>query len=931
MKQDKIQRYVVAGVLLLLVVAPLLSGGINLLVDWLWFGTQGYRVIYKNILFAQIDLSGLGGIGFIILVGANVLVARALSERYGYHVYRGTIELPGFDRFAEAFRWIIWLVVLLVGYAVGQWASFHWPDYLLAKNSVPVHVADPIFHIDLGFYLFHLDFHWFLYHLGLVIVIFCLLTAVVVYLLEGGVWVTPKGPNVAPAARTHLLVLGALLFGLLAYRARLAMYNLLYSSRGLIYGAGYADVHATLPVLKIMLVLCGITALTLIFGAVRGRMRPAIYSGLALVVVGILGVNVYPTIIQHFIVTPDEFRTEKPYIINAIKFTRQAYGLDHFTEFHFTPSNDLTPQDAEANAATMQNIRLWDHRPLLTTYNQLQSIRTYYDFQAVQSDRYWIDGTYRQVLLSPRELLTSSLPSQTWVNDHLVYTHGYGLCMSPVAEYTPDGMPTFLIKNFPPESSAPSLKITRPQIYYGEADNGYCIVKTKEPNFDYPAGNRDVYTTYTGDGGIRVDNIWRRLLFTLKFAQKNILFSTDIGNSSRIMIYRQVLERAQRLTPFLQFDPHPYMVIAKNGSLYWILDGYTISSRYPYSDPTSGMGNYIRNSVKVTVSAYTGKVTYYVADPSDPLIQVYSRMFPGVFHPLSDMPADLRAHIRYPEEYFEVQAAKYAVFHMTDPRVFYNKEDVWVVASSNASGASTPMLPYYTILKLAGVSKKEEFVLMIPFTPARKQNMIAWMAARCDAPHYGQVVVYIFPKRELVYGPQQIESRIDQNPNISAQLSLWNQGGSRVIRGLQLVIPVRNSLLYVEPLYLTAEAAGGLPQLSKVIVAYGDQVVMQDTLDDALSQIFGTTISTQLAQALPTMKPNVKGEKLVHVKGQKTSAVALTPAAAANLQQFKALTRQANQQYQQALKLLKQGDFAGYGNQIKKLGETLNQLASQSQ
>jgi len=928
LKQDRVQRYIVAGILLLLVVAPLLTDGINLLVDWLWFGSEGYLVIYRNILFSQIGLSGLGGIGFIILVGANVFVARSVAERYGYRVFHGAIELPGLDRFAEAFRWMVWLGVLLVGYAVGQWAAFHWQDYLLAKHSVPMHEADPIFHIDLGFYLFHLNFYWFLYHLGLVIVIFCLISAAVVYLLEGGVWVTPRGPNVAPAARTHLMVLGALLFGLLAYRARLAMYNLLFSSRELFYGAGYADVHATLPVLKIMLALCVVMALALVYGAVRGKLQAAIYSLAALALVGIVGLNVYPSIIQHFVVTPDEFRTEKPYIINTIKFTRQAYDLDHFTEFHFPPSNDLTPQDIEANAATMRNIRLWDHRPLLTTYNQLQSIRTYYDFQSVQSDRYRIDGKYRQVLLSPRELVTSSLPSQTWVNNHLIYTHGYGLCMSPVADYTPNGMPTFLVKNFPPESSAPSLKITQPQIYYGEADNGYCIVKTQEPNFDYPAGNKDVYTTYSGDGGIPVDNIWRRLLFTLDFGQKNILFSTNIGDSSRIMIYRQILGRVQRLTPFLQFDPHPYMVVGKNGKLYWILDAYTTSNRYPYSDPTSGMGNYIRNSVKVTINAYTGKVKYYIADPTDPLIQVYSRIFPGTFQPLSAMPARLRAHIRYPEEYFEVQAAKYAVFHMTDPRVFYNKEDVWVVASSNANGASTPMLPYYTILKLAGVSKKEEFVLMIPFTPARKQNMIAWMAARCDVPHYGQVVTYIFPKRKLVYGPQQVESRIDQNPTISAQLSLWNQGGSRVIRGLQLVIPVKNSLLYVEPLYLTAEAAGGLPQLSKVIVTYGDQVVMQDTLDDALSQIFGTTISTEQGQALPTLKPSVKGKKLLKVVKGAESAAAAAPSAA-DMQQFNALTRQANQQYQQALRLLKQGDWAGYGNEIKKLGQTLNRLAAQ--
>ncbi len=921
MKHDRIQRYIVAGILLILVVAPLLTGGVNLLVDWLWFGTQGYRVVYKNILFSQIGLSGLGGIGFIVLVGANVYVARAVAERYGYRVFHGAVELPGLDRFAEAFRWIIWLVVLLVGYAVGQWASFHWQDYLLAKHGVLMHEADPIFHIDLGFYLFHLNYHWFLFHLGMVIVIFCLISAAVVYLLEGGVWVTPRGPNVAPAARAHLMVLGALLFGLLAYRARLAMYSLLYSSRGLIYGAGYTDVHATLPALKIMLALCGVTALTLIFGAVRGRVRPAIYSGLALVAVGILGVGIYPSIVQHLVVTPNELDKEEPYIVNAIKYTRKAYGLDHFVDYNFAASSDLTSAKILDNSATMRNVRLWDHKPLLTTFAQLQEIRTYYDFVRVDNDRYEIDGDYRQVSLSPRELSTASLPSRNWINDHLIYTHGYGLCMGPVNEFTSDGLPVFFIKDVPPVSSIP-LKITRPEIYYGEIPNSYCFVDTRQQEFDYPSGNHDVYSTYRGTGGIPVENIWRRILFALYYGQKNILFSTQIQGNSRMMIHRQILERAERLTPFLSFDSDPYIVISNSGSLYWILDGYTTSSRYPYSDPTSGMGNYIRNSVKATVNAYTGRVKYYIADPTDPIIQAYSRIFPGVFHPLSQMPADLRAHIRYPETYFSIQAAKYAVYHMTDPRVFFNKEDLWRVARSAARGLDTPMSPYYTIMKLPVAGKKEEFVLMIPFTPSRKSNMIAWMAARCDAPNYGQVVVFTFPKEKLVYGPQQIESRINQDPRISQQLTLWGQVGSRVIHGTLLVIPIDNALMYIEPLYLAA-SSGALPQLKRVIVVYSDKLVMSHTLDNALSEIFGTAISTETGQTLPTLIPSVKGERLTSVKGVGPGA-----APPANLEQFKALTQQANQQYERALQLLKQGDWAGYGDQIKKLGQTLNQLST---
>ncbi len=913
MKQERLQRLIFALILLLLIVAPLFSSGVRLLVDWIWFGQEGYRIIYRTILEAEITLSGLGGMGVIILVGLNLLIARTIASRHGSRVYRNNIEFPGVERFAAVFRGLIWLGILLVGYVVGQWASFHWREYLLNQHAVSLGITDPLFKINLGFYLFRLAFRWFLYHLALVMVILCLLTAAFYYALEGGVWVTPRGPAMAPPVRAHLMVLVGLFFALMAYRARLAMYSLLFSSRGILYGAGYADVHATLPVLRILMALCLITALAFIAGAAASRLKPALWSAGILVIVAFVGINLYPSLIQHLIVTPDELNKEEPYIRNSIQFTRQAYGLDHFQEYKFPVSEDLTASDIQQNVATMRNVRLWDHKPLLTTFAQLQEIRTYYDFAAVDNDRYWINGVYRQVSLSPRELSAANLPARSWVNEHLIYTHGYGLCLSPVNEYTSDGLPVFFIKNIPPESTTP-IKITQPAIYYGELTNSYCFVRTRQQEFDYPAGNHDVYTTYAGTGGIPVENFWRRLLFALRFGQKNILFSTDIRNTSRVMIYRQILERAQRLTPFLSFDSDPYMVISNAGKLYWIVDGYTTSSRYPYSDPTAGVGNYIRNSVKATINAYDGRVTYYIADPNDPLIQAWSRIFPGVFHPLSAMPADLRAHIRYPEGYFKIQASKYSVFHMTDPRVFYNREDLWRVARANARGPATPMSPYYTIMKLPGVSKTEEFILMVPFTPARKQNMIAWMAARCDAPNYGQVVVFTFPKQKLVYGPQQIESRIDQQPSISQQLTLWNQAGSRVVRGTLLVIPVNNSLLYVEPLYLAAEAGGGLPQLERVIVSYSNRVVMQDTLDDALAQIFGGSVSTSATEIASA------------VASKPGAPAANSPALSA---QTGSLIHQANQHYLRALTLERQGNWAGYGQEIQKLGQALQQLAAQ--
>ncbi len=917
MPKDRAQRYIVALILIFLVLLPLFSNGVNLLVDWLWFGAVGFRVIYLTILKSQIALSGLAGVGFIFIVSGNLLIARALARGHGFRVYSDYIDFPALDRFSSLFRWGIWAGVLLIGYAVSQWGMTHWLDYLLAKHSVPMGQTDPLFGIDLSFYLFRLPFFWFLYHLALVILIACILSTIFLYLLEGGVTITPRGPSLAASAQAHLMVLGALLFVLIAYRVRLAMYGLLFSAVGVVFGAGYTDVHASLPVFWGLLVLCLVTALAFLVAAKTRKLRPVIYVGSLLVLVAIVGGAIYPGLMQRFIVSPNEIDKERPYIANAINYTRAAYGLDRFQEKEFSAVEDLTLGDIQQNDATFRNVRLWDHKPLLTTFAQLQEIRTYYDFVRVDNDRYVINGARRQVSLSPRELSTASLPSQSWINQHLTYTHGFGLCVGPVNESSPDGLPVLFIKDIPPVSSLPSLEVKRPEIYYGELSNNYCFVKTRAQEFDYPRGDQNVYTSYAGAGGIPVKSFWRRLLFAMKFGQKNILFSSDIQPQSHMMIYRRPLNRVFRLAPFLRLDRDPYIVISKDGSLYWMVDGYTTSSHYPYSDPTSGVGNYIRNSVKATVNAYSGEVRFYIADPDDPLIQAYSRIFPGVFHPLEDMPEDLRAHIRYPEDFFSIQASKYALFHMTDPQVFYNREDLWRVAQSAAGGAA-PMTPYYTIMKLAEVGKSEEFILMVPFTPARKDNMIAWMAARCDPPNYGKVLVFTFPKQKMVYGPQQIESRVDQDPNISQQLTLWGQGGSKVIRGTLLVTPVYNSVLYVEPLYLAAEAGGGLPQLKRVIVAYSDNVVMEATLDAALSKIFGGTIQTTgEAPAVPVGTTTATAQAAAPTP---TTAPALSP-------EFQRLAREANQHYLRAQELLRQGDWAGYGEEVKKLGDAVNRLA----
>lgn len=910
MARDRKTRIILALVLLLFILVPIFSSGVDLLVDWLWFRQEGLRVIYVTILKAQIALSGLAGVGFILVVGSNLVLTRTFAHRYGYRVYREVIEFPALDRFGSLFRWLIWAGVLLIGYILSQWGTTHWPDYLLAQHASALGQRDPLFDRDLGFYLFQLSYHWFLFYLALITLLACLLSSVFLYLIEGGVWVTSRGPIIAGAARAHLMALGGLLFLLVAYRLRLAMYGLLYSPRGIIYGAGYTDVQASLPVLDILLVLALLTAAAFAAGAIRGSWRPALLLIIVFIVVGLLGGNLYPGIIQHFVVAPNEIEKERPYIDRAIKFTRQAYALDRFEEREFSALEDLTLDDIRKNDATMRNVRLWDHNPLRTTFAQLQEIRTYYDFLRVDNDRYWINSVYRQVSLSPRELASSSLPSRSWINEHLTYTHGYGLCLGPVNEFSSEGLPELLIKNIPPVSTA-SIRITRPEIYFGEMPNDYCFVRTRAQEFDYPAGAQDVYTSYEGSGGVPVESFWRRLLFALRFGEKNILFSSDIGSESRLMIYREVLDRARRLTPFLRYDHDPYLVIVPDGSLYWMLDGYTTSDMYPYSEPYGDMGNYIRNSVKATINAYSGQIRFYISDPSDPMVQAYARIFPHVFEPLEAMPRDLQAHIRYPEEFFSVQASKYALFHMTDPRVFYNREDLWRIAQSAAAGPAAPMTPYYTIMKLPEVGTTEEFILMVPFTPARKDNMIAWMAARCDQPNYGKVLVFNFPKQKLIYGPQQIESRIDQDPGISQQLTLWNQGGSKVIRGTLLVVPVLNSVLYVEPLYLAAEAGGGLPQLKRVIVSYSDHVVMEASLDAALSRIFGGAVTSAPPQPPVTPAP--------------AAQAATRPGPSTEVQ---SMIREANQHFERAQQLQRQGDWAGYGEETKKLGETLRRLAA---
>lgn len=904
---------VLAGlVVILLIIVPLFSVSIGLLVDRLWFNHLGFHEIFVRVLGTQVALGVCCGVGFLAVAGLNFWVAQDVALRSGYRrAITRTIEIPAFDKLPSFFARLIWFGLVFVAWMVGQWAAGHWGTYLLATHAVPITQTDPIFGISLSFYLFHLSFLFFLYHLALIILVISLLVAALQYFITGGVWVSPRGLGMGRNARRHLMVLGGIFFLLFAWRARLGMYDLVYAPSGLVYGAGYTDVHVGWPVLWIQLALCAITAIAFFAGAPKGQIRPAGYAVGAVLVVAILGGLVTPLLVQRYLVAPSELEKEQPYIARNIEFTRQAYGLDRFDERDFPAIQDLTAASIGQNTATMRNLRLWDHDPQLTTFQQLQEIRTYYDFANVFYDRYTIDSQLRQVSLSARELSADSLPDPNWVNQHLTYTHGYGLCLGPVNESTSDGLPVLFIKDIPPVSSI-SLKVTRPEIYYGQVANNYCLVGTGAKEFDHPSGEDNVYKAYEGSGGISVGGLWRRLILALRFGDINILISGYIQSTSRILMYRRVLERVETLAPFLSYDSQPYLVLANDGSLQWIVDAYTTSDQYPYSEPSQDGENYIRNSVKITISAYDGRVRLYVSDPSDPLIQAYQRIFPGVFEPLSEMPPDLRAHIRYPQDFFAIQAAKYAVYHMTDPSVFYSKEDLWRVATRLVNGTSTPMSPYYAIMRLPEVGKSEEFILMVPFTPARKNNMIAWIAARCDGADYGKVLVFTFPKEKLIYGPEQIQSRVNQSPSISQQLTLWDQGGSRVIRGTLLVVPIQNAVLYVEPLYLAAEGGSSIPELKRVIVAYSDQVVMEPSLEEALNAIFSGNRSGTAEAASFGATPAT------------ASASARVPASIENLIQ------QANQRYEAAQQDLRHGNWAGYGQEIQKLGEILKQMPAKN-
>jgi uncharacterized membrane protein (UPF0182 family) len=910
-----VTRRRLAPFLLLAVFATLflLPAFYALITDWWWFREIGYEIVFTRELTTELLLFlAVGGLSAGVLylnlrVAQRGLVPNPVVLRIGPAAPRLNLT--------AALQRLSLPAALVLGVMAGFAATPAWDMVLRAIYGTRFGIVDPIFSRDIGFYVFTLPGLSAAIGLLTTLVVLCLLLLIPLYWLRGDVVRGPRGLRIEPTAGLHLAILLAVLFLLTAVRLwEVDIPSLLYSTTGPLVGASYTDVHARLPALRITAVLAVVVAVAVLVGALRQQL--ALYGLLAIgsyVAVAFVGRGLFPTAMQNFVVAPTELTRETPYLRHHIAATRHAWGLDSVETRELGGGADLTLADIRANAPTIENVRLWDRDPLLLTFGQLQEIRTYYDFISVDDDRYWIDGKYRQVLLSPRELNAGSLPTRTFINEHLTFTHGMGLTLGPVNQVTSEGLPVLFLKDLPPVSTV-SLRVTRPQIYYGELANEYVFVGTRQREFDHPAGETNVYAAYAGTGGVRVGNMVRRLLLASRFGSSKILLSQDITNDSRVLYYRDIMDRARTALPFLRFDHDPYLVVAADGKLEWILDAYTSSDGYPYAQRLRDGTTYMRNSVKLVIDAYDGSLKAYVSAPADPLIQTWARIFPGIFLAIDRMPADLRAHIRYPDEIYRIQTSLYTTYHMDAPEDFYHREDQWQIPSVAESTGAVPFMRHI-VMRLPEESKAE-YIYMVPFTPRGKDNLAAWMVARNDGDVYGKLRVYRLSRQSLVYGPQQIENRINQDTEISRQISLWDQRGSKVIRGDLLVIPIEESLLYVQPLYLQAEG-GRIPELKRVVVAYQNRVVMQETLEGSLNELFGG--STQ-----PRNQPAPAAAA--------AGAGAPGPAgAAAGGTELRALASEARQRYEAALQAQRELDWARYGEEMRQLGQLLERLAGGSE
>ena len=907
--------WILAALFLAMIVIPWLA---SFATDWLWFKEIGFQSVFITSLVWRVGLFFAGAALTFAYFYGNVRLARGAGTGFPVlFVNRGdgvTVDV------SRAFTKLFLPLALVLSFLTAISLSASWMTVLKGLNGVAIGTTDPLFGRDISFYLFRLPLISLVLGTLITLTFLSLLAVVAMYWMRNDITLPPRRATAKPRAARHLGGLLAVFFVLVALRLWIVgTASLLYSTTGPLVGASYTDVHVGLPGIYVSVVAALLAAGWIVAGIVRDKLVWAAASAtIFYVAVSILARGIVPAAYQKLIVSPNELDREAPYLRNHIAATRKAWGLDSVASRDLSGEKQLTQADIRANAATVENVRLWERPLLQQTFSQLQEIRTYYDFVSVDDDRYTIDGKYRQVHLAGRELNSEALPTRTFINERLTFTHGMGVTMAPVNQVTSEGLPVLFIKDLPPAATV-DIKLTRPQIYYGELTKEYVFVGTKQKEFDYPAGDANIYTTYTGKGGVPIGSFIRRVLYAFQLGSLKIFLSDDIRGNARILYRRTVMDRATTAMPFLDFDADPYLIIDDAGQLKWILDAYTESDAYPYSQRTVGGTSYMRNSVKVVIDAYDGTVEAYIADPNDPVIKTYAGIFDGIFKPLSAMPADIRKHVRYPGDLFRIQTALHTTYHMVQPETFYHREDQWQIPGGFKEGTNENPFMRHIIMKLPGETNPE-FIFMTPFTPRGKDNLAAWMVARMDGDNYGKLSVYRFPKQSLVYGPKQIANRINQDTEISRQITLWDQAGSRVIRGELLVIPIEESLIYVQPIYLRAEG-GNIPELKRVVVAHENQVVMRETLEEGLNALFGAgaarleRTTARDSAAATGAEPSVAGRALPPAPGT-------APSAAVSDQ----LLREAQAHYDRAIAAQRAGNWTEYGREIEQLGAAIRAL-----
>ena len=972
---EKLEKKVSIVILIIVLVVSLFLALVGFISDFMWFKEMGYVAVFFTQLLTQLKV---GIPTFIIVTGLVILYLRHLRKSYFAKIASSeATDMKKLNRTTN------WLAVIFGVVATAMAVTQLWFEILKFANATDFDISDPLFNLDISFYLFKLEFLSQLNEILIGVIVGFIILTIMYYIILmtvrtpdmfkeeptrdaetgydnerysgnanpfGG---NPFGSNpfggnngeqesqdpfskifesltgkkmkakpIKPKrqfddgnfkqlmniASGKITVLGFIFFIMVGINFFLRQFDLLHAHTGAVYGAGFTDVNITLWMYRILCVLSVLSAIMFIVQMGRKKYKSLLTVPVIMIVVGLAGTGV-GMLVQNFVVSPDEINKESQYLERNIEYTQLAYQLDDVDIKDFAADNTLTASDINDNVETINNIRINDFDPAQQFYNQTQSIRQYYSFNDVDVDRYMINGKYTQTFLTAREIDENKIDS-SWLNRHLKYTHGYGVALSRVDKVTSSGQPDVLIGNIPPESEVEEIEITRPEIYFGELSNEYIVVNTDEKEFDYPDGQSNKYTTYEGTAGIKL-NLFNRVLFSIKEGSLKLLVSSNIDSDSKIIIYRNVMERVQKIMPHLAYESDPYMVTV-DGKLYWMVDAYTMSSYYPYSEPidgNTGSTNYIRNSVKVVVDAYNGDTNFYIVDEKDPIAATYQKIYPTLFKDFDEMPEGLKSHIRYPNYLFEIQASVYAKYHMEDVNVFYQREDMWDIASEIYGMEKTQMTPNYYIAKLPG-EKTAEFFNSIPFTPKSKQNMTALMVARNDGDNYGQLVLYQFPKSRTIYGPEQIEAQIDQNTEISKEFSLWTSAGTTYRRGNMFIIPINTSILYVEPVYLEATNSS-IPEVKRIIVAYNDKIAYEETLADCLTSLFGSKAQNGVSGSETTQT----GTDTENKGGTENMSV-------------REIAELVQEYYSKAQTAQRNGDWAEYGEYLEQMEEYLNRLTN---